>query len=772
VVSKGNVKSNSKGKSKSKSNSKSIGMDMMRLPSTVRTGAARGLLAIALFLPLGAQDTQKPAQAAQPQGDQSTQDKKDFTVSMKVDRVLVNIVARDKKGNLIKDLKREDFTVLEDGKPQKIVSFDLEQVETAGPDVLQASGGSVGAQKILTSKTSEIPNLTSHRLVILFFDFSGAQEEEIDREIDAGINYVNKQMTPADVVAIVSFNTMLNVDQDFTSDRDQVLKTLNRYRAASGAGFDAGSSGDTEGTPDNGAAFTADDSDFNTFNMDRKLAAIESLMHSLERIEQKKSVVYFSSFASRNSGLDNQSQLRATVNSAVKANAALYTVDPKGLEALPPGGDASTASIRGVSAFNGASMANQLDAKAQAQEMLTTLAEDTGGKAFLDSNDFSPVFDKVQQDTSAYYIITYKSSNPLKDGNFRKITVKTSRADVKLDFRNGYFAGKNFKYFNSDDKEDQLTRELNSDLSATDVPLYMAAAYFRVNDERYFVPVSLIIPGSAIPFTRAQDKDKATLDVIGVVREEKTKFPVGTARETVKLNIEGSQEVKRKNVQYNTGFLLVPGHYKVKFVVRENQTGAIGSFETSLIVPDFKKLKTRMLLSSIVVGGQLQPNATAKKNRDNPLIRDGQELIPSVNHVFTNDQHAYFYFEVYEPGKPVKVDVPPVDNNAGNGKNAAQPAAQQKPAQARILSSVAFFNGRTKIFETPVVEVREIGAPDRKAAIFQLDVPLSQLKPGYYICQVNVIDDAAGNFMFPRFSILVKDAAAKTPAPVKSSGGL
>src|SRR5271157_6450666 len=107
------------------------------------------------------------------------------------------------------------------------MTFDLEQVETAGPEVLQASGGTVGAQRIITSNTSEIPNLASHRLVILFFDFSGAQEEEIDREIDAGINYVNKQMTAADIVAVVSFNTMLSVDQDFTPDRDQVLKALN-----------------------------------------------------------------------------------------------------------------------------------------------------------------------------------------------------------------------------------------------------------------------------------------------------------------------------------------------------------------------------------------------------------------------------------------------------------------------------------------------------------------------------------------------------------------
>src|SRR5277367_1883727 len=115
----------------------------MRIQNHLRQTATSILMAAFIFLPLGAQDVQKPAQ----QNDTTSQDKKDFTVSVKVDRVLVNVVARDKKGNLIKDLKREDFTILEDGKPQKIMTFDLEQVETAGPEVLQASGGTVGGQK-------------------------------------------------------------------------------------------------------------------------------------------------------------------------------------------------------------------------------------------------------------------------------------------------------------------------------------------------------------------------------------------------------------------------------------------------------------------------------------------------------------------------------------------------------------------------------------------------------------------------------------------------
>ena len=75
----------------------------------------------------------------------------------------------------------------------------------------------------------------------------------------------------------------------------------------------------------------------------------------------------------------------------------------------------------------------------------------------------------------------------------------------------------------------------------------------------------------------------------------------------------------------------------------------------------------------------------------------------------------------------------------------------------RLLTNVAFFRGNTKAYETPLVESEQLNAPDRKAAVFQLDVPLTQLKPGFYTCQVNVIDDAAGQFRFPRLALLVRE---------------
>jgi hypothetical protein len=390
--------------------------------------------------------------------------------------------------------------------------------------------------------------------------------------------------------------------------------------------------------------------------------------------------------------------------------------------------------------YSGAAVQNQLDQNFASQETLVTLAGDTGGKAFLDTNDLGQVFDRVQRDTSTYYVLGYKSNNPLRDGKYRRIQVKVNRPGINLEFRRGYYAPKDFRHFNNEDKERQLEDELAAELSSTDVAVYMAAAYFRLDENRFYIPVSLVVPGSQIPFTKGGDKDKATLDVIGQVQDE-LKRPVSSVRETVKLSLDAAQQVQRKNVQYTTGFVLTPGKYHFKFVVRENEGGKIGSFETDFTIPEIKKAPLKM--SSVVLASQRQENA---KKSQSPLVRDGIELIPNIAHVFTPDQHLYLLYEVYDPAKD-KAPAP------GDGKN--KPAPIKNPIH--LLTSIQFFNGKIKTFETSLVEARQLNAPERKAAVFQFDVPLTQLKPGFYTCQVNVIDDAGGTFSFPRLPILIRE---------------
>jgi VWFA-related protein len=695
---------------------------------------------------MGAAPQQQPMQAQQ---------EKDgtFRLSVQANIVLTNVIVRDKKtGEVVKGLKASDFTIVEDKKPQHITSFDYQNVDEAA--VLAEKTTAVGKASVadlLDHNFAANPKeLKDHRLIVIFFDLSSMQDEDIDRAVDAADDYVNKQMQPADLVALVSMSTGLTMDQDFTSDKAALLRGLAKYNGTDTTGLANGTTGSTDGTSDDTSAFSADDTEYNSLNTDRELLAIRAISKSLERVDQRKSMLYFSGGLTRN-GIENQASLRAATNEAAKANLAIYSVDARGLQALPPVGDASKGSLRGNSAYSGAAATAQFSANSGSQETLSTLSTDTGGKAFFDSNDFAPAFQQVQHDTEAYYILGFRSTNEKRDGSFRHLRIKVDRNDVKIEYRPGYYAPADFQHQKTEDREMALTEQMRSDLPATDVAVYLQALYFRESENSYFVPVSLIVPGSQIPFVQGGDRDKATLDIIGQVKDAQG-ITVGNVRETVKLAVDQSQQVKRKNIQYSTGFRLAPGRYHLKFVVRENQTGNMGSFETDIRVPDLKKFP--MKLSSVVLASQRTPNAEKNAGGNpNPLLRDGLEWVPNVAHVFRQDQHLYFLYEVYDPSKAKGTPEPAA--SPGLGRRSSGPV--------RVLTSIEFLDNGKKVYETPLVTATAINDPQQDAVAFQFDVPLTQLKPGIYICQVNVIDDGGGSFSFPRMAIKVLPAAAGAP---------
>ena len=687
-----------------------------------------------------------------------------MTIKTNVDRVLTNVIVRDKKtGAVIKGLKASDFQVLEDKKPQAITTFDFQNVDEAVTlaENSTVSGATSTKHKsigdIINNQFAAAPDeLKDRRLIVMFFDLSSMQPEDITRAVDSAKDYINNKMAPADMVATVSLVSGLSMDQDFTNDKQALVRAVSKYDGSDSTGYALGSEGtDTEGTSDDSSSFIADDSEFNALNTDRQLYAIRTVCKAMEKVEQKKSMLYFSGGLTRQ-GIENQASIRSATNECVKSDTAIYSVDTRGLQALNTVGDASQGSRRGTGAYSGASMQRQLNSNFSSQETLGTLASDTGGKLFVDSNDFAPAFQQVQHDSEAYYIIGFHSSNPARDGGYRHLTINLlNHPDAKLEYRPGYYAPADFQHAKSEDRELALNEQMRSDVPATDVAVYLQALYFRLDDGKFYIPISVVVPGSQIHATTVKDKDKATLDFLGQVKNA-TGIIVGQVRQTVNLAVDANQQVQKKNVQYSTGFTLAPGKYHVKFVVRENQTGNMGSFETDIQVPDMKTIPLK--LSSIVLSSQRQPS-TVKKTVD-PLIRDGQEWVPNVPHVFRQDQHLYFLYEVYNPAK--QKDVPQPAASPGLGRREGGPV--------HVLTSIEFLLGGVKVYETPKVEATAINIPERDAVGFQFDVPLNALKPGTYICQVNVIDDAGGTFSFPRMALRVTAPPVSPTAAAPATG--
>ncbi len=708
----------------------------------LRRMATALLLALSVGLRATAQQTPEPTQPT-------------TTLRVTSDLVLTNVVVRDRKTGLpVRGLTRDDFTVLEDGKPQQIESFDYEDVNEAAalrpPTVAQGASGSIGRTAIGTSINAGVQPLTpkelsGHRLIVLFVDTTSLQPDDLERVQQAARDYVQKRMQPADIVAVVSLGNTLSVDQDFTQDKSLLLHAIASYSPGGAQGFTPGATATTNQVEDT-TSFTADETDYNDLNTDRELFAIATIARSLAPIREKKSLLYFSGGISRD-GIENQASLRAAINASVRANLSIYSVDARGLQAVTPLGDATTGSLRGTSGYNGAALQNNLDANFNSQEVMATLSSDTGGKSFFDNNDFSPAFERVQQDTASYYVIGFRSTNLLRDGRYRKLTIRVRRDDVKLEYRPGYYAPADFQHSNRQDRERDLEAQLSSDLPATDVSLYLQPFFFRAGTpNRYTIPVSLLVPGSQIPFTRGGSRDKATLDIIGIVKDAKGET-MGETRDTVKLALDAQQQVSRKNIEYTTSFTLPAGSFHLKFVVRENETGKMGSFETGITVPDLgKRAASNIKLSSVVLASQESPSPSKKS--DNPLIftstNGNEQLVPNLPHVFHPDQSLYFLYEVYDP-------------------STAAPAGTKLTPGVHLLTSIELLQGTTKVFETPLVEAHAINIPDRDAVAFQFTVPLASLKDGLYTCQINVIDDTGGTFSFPRTALLVRSAAAVAP---------
>lgn len=653
-----------------------------------------------------------------------------------VNLIVVDVVVRDRSGAIVRGLTANDFEIREDNRPQQVVSFNVEEVTTTVPSgqvvpqVLTAGVGPSDSKTDAAATTSPPvaepitrEDLAGRRLIVLLFDLSSMQAEELERAVRAAVEYVDKQMAAADLVAIATIDTTLKVVSDFTGDREQVKAALGQFVAVDAVRFEtpaAETAATDETVAATGEATTSDSAEYDLFNNDARLRALRTLADALAPVEQKKSILYFSGGMTRSGG-DNQVELRAATTAAVRANVALYPVDTRGLQAVVPGGDASRASARGVGAFSGRGVSQQFDRLFASQDTLQTLAADTGGRAFTDTNDFGEAFTQVQRDTSSYYLLGYSSTNSVKDGRFRRISVRVKRPDLRVDHRAGYYAERDFAHTGRQDRERQLEEQIGAPVSATDLPVVVSSGYFRMANDRYYVPLSVAVSGA--PLRNSQQK--STLDVLGVIRDEQGR-PVGRMRETLDVGADAGGQPSRQ-VLYQSGLTLPPGRFAVKVVVRENAGGAMGSFETGVFVPDLRQAPVKV--SSVTLSTLVRPVA-GRRRSESPLVREGVELLPSLSHVVDRDRKMYFYYEVYDPA-----------------------AANGRPS---LKTSLSFYRGTVKVFETPLVERSELDVADRRAALFQFEVPAASFKPGLYTCQVNIVDDVAGTFTFPRLAIYVR----------------
>jgi len=669
------------------------------------------------------------------------QDQPTPTFRANTNLVIVNVAVKDKSGKAIEDLKKEQFTLLEDGKPQTIAVFDVQRLNGETLPALEAPApalktrGAAEETKPATAPAAPVTpdQLKDRRLIAMFFDLSSMQPAEQIRARDAAVKFIDTQMTASDMVSIMTLTNELRVVQDFTNDRETLLTVIQSLRVGDSSELAAMAATGADSTDDSGE-FTADDTEFNIFNTDRKLSALEDATRKLAPFPEKKALVYFSSGIGK-TGVDNQSQIRATVNAAVRANVAFYPIDARGLVAMAPAGDATQASPKGTGVFTGSAQTSARSSFHDTQDTIFTLAADTGGKALLDSNDLSLGIKAVQTDINSYYVLGYYSANPAQDGKYRHVTVKIASLpeSAKIDYRKGYYAAKVWGKMNSSDKERQLEDALTLDDPFTDLPLAMEVDYFQTARDKYFVPITVRLAGSALDLS---PKSTTDLDFIGQIRDVRGKL-LGGVRDEIKLKLteENAAQLAQRHVEYDTGVTLPPGDYNLRFLARENQNGKMGTFEMKFTVPDLSK-QSSVRMSSVVWSNQREPLSASigsaggnkKLLNEHPLVDNGQKLIPDITRVFRKNQKLYVYFEVYDPG------------------TLATPS---------VSAELMMFRGKSKVFESEPVRVTKSKSGHPNTLAFEFQMPLANIPPGRYTCQVNVIDEQARKFGFARAPLVV-----------------
>jgi VWFA-related protein len=661
--------------------------------------------------------------------------------------IIETVGVKDKKGNPIEGLTAKDFTITEDGVAQKI-SFCDHQMLTENATPLAATPAGEENVKIYNrlARTQIAPEAAGeirykdHRLLALYFDMTTMPQADQMRALEAAQKFIRTQMTAADLVAILRYNgSSVDILQDFTADRNHLLSILETMVV--GEGQEGAEAANDDSSADTGAAFGQDEGEFNIFTTDRQLAALQTAAEALGRLNEKKSLIYFASGLNLN-GLDNQAQLVATEQAAIRAGVSFWPIDARGLVASGPLGDATQGSQGGSAMYTGAAASAMTSRFARSQDTLFALAGDTGGKALLDNNDLDRGIVNAQHADSDYYILGYYTSNTAVNGKFRKVKVSlTQEMAANLDYRQGYFGEKEWGKYTTADKERELEDALMQGDPWTDLTIAVEINYFQLNKAEYFVPIMVKIPGHELVLAKKRGAEHTLIDFVGEIKDDYGGTTETNIRDftNVKLSDSTAAELAKRPIEYSTGYTLLPGKHTIKVLARDDETGRIGTFQTSFVIPNLIKETKRVPISSVVLSSERQSYQQAiynvakekeqvKQAAVNPLVQNGQQLIPSVTRVFSKGRSLYVYLQAYEPAATT-----------------AQP----------LMGFVSFYQGQNKVYETQPVEVSPSPNKSLQIAPLNFTVDLSQLPPGKYDCQVTVLDPTGVKGAFWQAPILL-----------------
>jgi len=350
----------------------------------------------------------------------------------------------------------------------------------------------------------------------------------------------------------------------------------------------------------------------------------------------------------------------------------------------------------------------------------------------FDYNDLTLGIRQAAESISSYYIIGYYSENTGKDGKFRRVKMDLSDKgrQLELSYRQGYYAEKEFAKFTQADKERQLEEALMLEDPLTEMTIAMEVNYFMLNSAEYFIPISLKIPGSELALSKRGGKQSTMIDFIGIVKDD---YNVTWQNIRDKLDIRltdaTAAELSKRPIEYQSGFTLLPGKYNLKVLARDAETGRIGTYQTSFVVPNLDKEVKKLAISTVVLSARRIPMSEAiysvKQKIDatlaDPLVFDGQKLLPSVTRVFSKQRDLHVLLQAYQ---------------------------RRATTMSPVVAFVSFYQDGHKVMETKPIAVVEGMDPRSKAIPIRFSIPLTSLETGQYDVQVSVLEPTGQKVAF------------------------
>jgi VWFA-related protein len=640
-----------------------------------------------------------------------SQDKKQTKTSSDDDDVIkvtsnlvsLEVTVKDKKGKAVTDLKPEDFTISENGVPQKIEFFD--STLTNRNEVTQTTTATVSDQPATVSDQPKPrnPNGLPRNIIALVLDGQSTQVANLKHVREGIVKYIRERISDSDSVALFSISGGLQLRQPFTQDKERLIAAVeNAYDSSTVSKtseardisenisslrdqINGGVTGPIAATPAGGAAGSAAAQTMIAQRMLEQyiqlrsalsaqqtrpvLAALAAIAEGLRSIPGKKTVVMFSEGFVAPEALDWQVQ--STIDIANRANVAIYIIDSGGLT----GGAPTSGALVAGSPLGGISAATDMEHRRRAgagesvfdisrqeglnrqQDLLYRISEDTGGRFLKNTNDIAGGLERIDAEIRSRYTLAYRSTDQNFDGSFRKVKIEVRRPDTSVLARPGYYAipPSQIVPFSPDDRK--LLANFANIQAHPELPLSMELNWFRSTEDNYVVPLSFEIPPSAVRFERKGDQQRLQLEVLGVIRAEGQDRILSRlgGNFDVSLTKEQYESIVNDKIFYRQDVQLGTGNYTVDLMVTDRLSGKSAAKREQLVLP---AAGSDFYVTDAVLSRHAEPLKPKAGNVD--VLSEGNVHIrPSPSREFHSTDSLIIFFKLYNPavaretGKPL-----------------------------------------------------------------------------------------------------------------------